>query len=555
MTITKKVMNGTIYFLYNRKSTIDERQLLSLESQEEAMKDIAQRENLSIGDTFKESRSAKEPNKRPVFNEMISRIKAGEANGILCWELSRLARNPDEAGLIIGMLQRGEIKHIKTFNKDYLSNDNSVISFVEFGIANQFSRDLSKNVKRGTDKKVKLGWRPNLAPLGYLNSKTKAKGEQDIYNDPIRFEMVKKVFRTMLTGNYTTPKLLDYVNDELCLRLSATKKRPERKLRIGHLYRILTNSFYYGWYAWPVGSDNWVKGNQEAMITEAEFDRVQFLLGRKGRPRPKSHKFAFTGIMKCPCGASITAEEKFKKQKNGNSHHYIYYRCTRKVNPNCIEKAIEIKDLNTQIDDILQKLTISERFQKWALHYLHQTRKTEAITREQSISAKNREYERTTTQLDNLVLKYTSPDNENGRILSDEEYVPLRSRLLKIKDGLAIELATQDKQIGEWVELSERTFNFARYGKTWFSEGSLETKRAVFSCLGSDFLLKDQKVAITMRKPFSFIFEGLSNVETELERLEPLKNEMNTRDIEVFAQQFPLLSGIRESNPSLDMFG
>lgn len=543
MSIAKVVINGIIYFLYNRKSTIDERQILSLGSQEEVMSDIAKKGQLFIKHIFNESKSAKEPNKRPIFDEMIRRIKAGEASGILCWELSRLARNPDEAGLIIGMLQRGEIKHIKTFNKDYYSDDNSVISFVEFGIANQFSRDLSRNVKRGTDKKVKLGWRPGLAPFGYLNSKTEVKGEQFVYNDPDKFDLVKKVLKTMLTGNYTAPKLLKYANEDLCLRLPVTRKRPERKLRISHLYRILTNTFYYGWYEWPAGSGNWVKGNHEPMITEAEFDRIQFLLGRKGRPRPKNHKFAFTGIMRCSCGASITAEEKFKKQKNGNTHHYIYYRCTRKVNPDCMEKAVEIKDLNQQIDKTLQGLTISERFQKWALRYLHQIRKTEAATREQTINAKHREYERITAQLDNLLLKYTSPDNENGRILNEEEYIPLRSRLLKTKDSLAAELATQDKQIEEWVELTERTFNFARYGKTWFDQGSLETKRAVFACLGSDFLLKDQKVAITMRKPLKFIFEGLSNIETELERLEPLENEINIRDIEGFAQQFPLLSG------------
>ena len=418
----------------------------------------------------------------------------------------------------------------------------------------KYSSDkLSGDVKRGIDKKVDLGWRPGLAPLGYLNSKTQAKGEQFVYNDPLRFETVKKVLKTMLTGNFTAPKLLKYANDELCLRLPATKKRPERKLRISHLYRILTNPFYYGWYEWGAGSGNWVQGKHEAMITEAEFDRIQFLLGRKGRPRPKTHKFAFTGIMKCSCGAGITAEEKFKRQKNGNTHHYIYYHCTRKVNPECIEKAVELKELTRQVNVILGRFTISDRFQKWALKYLHELRKKEATVREQSISAKHREYERITTQLDNLVLKYTSPDNEDGRILSNEEYVPLRSRLLKYKSGLASELAQQDKKIEEWVELTERTFNFARYAKIWFAKGDLETKKAIFSCLGSDFLLKDRKVAVSMRKPISFIFDGLPKIQTELQRLEPLGNEINIRDIEIFSQQFPIMSGIRESDSCLNL--
>jgi len=33
--------------------------------------------------------------------------------------------------------------------------------------------------------------------------------------------------------------------------------------------------------------------------------------------------------------------------------------------------------------------------------------------------------------------------------------------------------------------------------------------RAIFACLGSNLLLKDRKVLIQIKKPFTFIFEGL----------------------------------------------
>src|SRR3989344_4940808 len=292
------------------------------------------------------------------------------------------------------MLQRGKIKHIKTFGRDYYSDDNSVISFVEFGMANQSSRDLSKNVKRGMNKKADLGWRPGRAPLGYLNSKIKLKGEQDISSDPERFQLVKQALQTMLTGNYTVSALLEYATNELGLRLPATKNQASKKLHLSEMYRIITNPFYYGWYEWPSDSGNWIQGKHEAMITEGEFDRIQFLLGRKGRPRPKTHKFAFTGLMQCGnCNAGVTAEEKFKKQKNGNTHHYVYYRCTRKKDPQCVERALELKDLTKQIDAVLEGLSIPERFQKWALQYLHELRSQEAGAHEQGIEAKHRRHE------------------------------------------------------------------------------------------------------------------------------------------------------------------
>jgi hypothetical protein len=53
------------------------------------------------------------------------------------------------------------------------------------------------------------------------------------------------------------------------------------------------------------------------MITLDEFDRVQHLLGRPGRPRPKKQEFAFTGMIRCgECGLSITAENQINRHGN-----------------------------------------------------------------------------------------------------------------------------------------------------------------------------------------------------------------------------------------------
>jgi site-specific DNA recombinase len=113
------------YFIYCRKSSeAEDRQVLRLDSQKKELRELATRLNLEIADvTFRESKSAKEPDNRPLFTQMIGRIRRGEARGILCWKLDRLARNPDEAGKIMGMLQREEIQHIKTHEKDYCPDE------------------------------------------------------------------------------------------------------------------------------------------------------------------------------------------------------------------------------------------------------------------------------------------------------------------------------------------------------------------------------------------------------------------------------------------------
>lgn len=93
------------YFLYARKSTdVEDKQILSIEAQLADLRELAKRENLYIVDEFIEKQSAKIPG-RPVFNKMISRIQAGEAEGIICWKIDRLSRNPIDSGKIQWLLQ------------------------------------------------------------------------------------------------------------------------------------------------------------------------------------------------------------------------------------------------------------------------------------------------------------------------------------------------------------------------------------------------------------------------------------------------------------------
>ena len=142
------------YFIYCRKSSEDEdRQILSIDAQLSELNTIALQNGMSVVTTLTESKSAKEPG-REVFNEMLRRIEQGEANAILSWKLDRLARNFDDGGKIIGLLQRGVIQEIRTFEKSYLPTDNVLMIAVELGMANQYVRDLSTNIRRGIREKM-----------------------------------------------------------------------------------------------------------------------------------------------------------------------------------------------------------------------------------------------------------------------------------------------------------------------------------------------------------------------------------------------------------------
>ncbi|MDR9824760.1 recombinase zinc beta ribbon domain-containing protein, partial [Vibrio sp. FNV 38] len=124
---------------------------------------------------------------------------------------------------------------------------------------------------------------------------------------------------------------------------------------VSGMYRLLSNPFYTGNI---VFEGHWYPGKHPAMITVADFQRVQVLLGKTTRPRPSKHRFAYTGLIKCGvCGCSVTAEATVNRQ----GHRYVYYRCTRgKRDQDCRERFIEEKQLERQLLAFLDRIHLDE---------------------------------------------------------------------------------------------------------------------------------------------------------------------------------------------------
>src|SRR3990167_10470779 len=184
------------YFLYARKSTdFEDKQVLSIEAQLAELRVLAKRDGLEIAQELVEKRSAKMPG-RPVFEEMLKGIERGEAQGIICWKIDRLSRNPVDSGRISWLLQQGTIAKIITHDRVYLPHDNVLLMSVEFGMANEYVRQLSVNVTRGLRQKARMGIYPSTAPLGYLNDpRTKT-----IVSDRKKAPTIRKAFEMYAEG-------------------------------------------------------------------------------------------------------------------------------------------------------------------------------------------------------------------------------------------------------------------------------------------------------------------------------------------------------------------
>lgn len=491
--------------MYLRKSTDeDNRQVQSIDDQKKELDRVVEQHGLNIVEIISESRSAKKLG-RSGFNKMIEMIVSGSADAILCWEATRLARNPVDGGKIQWLMLEGKIKVVHTPQRKYLCTDNVIMMAVEFGMSTQFSVDLAKNVKRGMLSKAEKGWRPGQAPLGYLNDKVEEKGNKRIYTDNEKFPIVRKLWDLLLSGNYTVPALVTIANEQLGLRTKRGKK-----ISLGSLYHLFNDKFYYGEYTFD---GEVYQGKHKPMISAEEFDRTQKILGRAGRPRPKYKRLPFNGLIQCAaCGRTITCDERVKViKRTGETKSFMYHRCTHKTrNHYCPQPPVTFGNLVEQVQQYLGNITIPPEFLEWAVQSLREQQKLEETNRNQILANLRNNHQNVIDRIDSLVNNYIAPENAKRELISDDDMKRQKAALLQEKSVIERELSNTSLRVNEWVDLTIKTFHFATYAKAWFDKGDYETKTAILRALGVTFTLKDRSLLLDLKGPYVVIKKGVA---------------------------------------------
>lgn len=316
---------------------------------------LAQKDGLEIVDIKRESHSSKEVGQRVVFNQMLAEIREGKYNAILTWAPDRLSRNAGDLGSVVDLIDQKLLLEIKTYGQRFTNNPNEKFLLMILGSQAKLENDnKAVNVKRGLRARCEMGWRPGVAPTGYLNEKHVDKKCQ-CRIDPKRAPMIKKMFEKIAYENYSGRKLFCWLKNETKFVTKGGKP-----LTLSNVYILLKNHFYYGTFEYPIGSNNWYQGKHEPIINIELFNLVQEKFANQS-PKLENHEFAFTKLMKCGlCGSSITADEKIKKQKNGNVHRYVYYGCTKFNDRGCKCGYIREESLIKQLEDLIDQMSLDE---------------------------------------------------------------------------------------------------------------------------------------------------------------------------------------------------
>jgi site-specific DNA recombinase len=246
----------------------------SIPAQREANQRTADRLGAVIVAEFVDKGESAKTADRPELQAMLEFVRElASISYVIVHKVDRLARSrEDDVAINIAIRQAGAQLVSATENIDETPSG-KLLHGIMATIAEFYSSNLAMEAKKGMRQKAKSGGTPGLAPLGYLNIRTKVEGREvrTVAIDPDRAPLIQWMFSAYATGDWTMAQLRDEL-ERRGLRIPATPKRPARPVSIQHIDKMLVNRYYLGFVRFE---GVWYEGRHPAIIEPHDFERVQ----------------------------------------------------------------------------------------------------------------------------------------------------------------------------------------------------------------------------------------------------------------------------------------
>lgn len=334
--------------------------------------------------------------------------------------------------------------------------------------------------------------------------------------DKKRFPLLRKAFDLMLTGAYTSKEVLDILNNEWGYTSRKRRNSGGKPMAKATWYKMLTKSFYAGKIVYK-GKET--QGKHIPLISLDEHKRILELAGqRTGKRRPQKHTFVFAGIFSCGfCGGAITAEHKYKYIKSEKFvKGYDYYHCTHnKKELKCNQRSVLEQNIIDEIDNKLKTLEIHPKFLEWGLEYLDSLKdKKQAVDKQidDNIVVKEKAIKEQMSGLTTMRAK---------GLLDDDEYLEEKQKLKQQLEGFKQQDLSQATSEDDIIDTAKEAVMFAATARAQFLEGDIRAQRNIVLKLGSNQVIMDKKVLISVKKWLLPIYENADWLNAQYAKLEP----------------------------------
>ena len=299
-------MNGVIYARYSSDNQREE----SIEGQLRECQDFAEKNDITILNTYIDRAFSAKTDNRPEFQHMIADSKKKMFDVVLVWKYDRFARNRLDSLMYKQLLQRNDIKLISV----------------------TVTRGMTENALKGK-------YNGGTLPIGYIIDEDKY-----FQIDPLTAPIVLEAFQKYDEG-MTMKKIVDY------LRLKGLRTKKNGEISINSLTRMLHNRRYIGEYKFQ---DIVTPDVIPAIVPQDLFDRVQEKLAKnkKAPARKKAEdEYLLTTKLYCgKCGCYMVGESGTSQQKK---IVHRYYKCVSvKNHKGCDKKTVKkdwIEDLTLEM--------------------------------------------------------------------------------------------------------------------------------------------------------------------------------------------------------------
>jgi hypothetical protein len=186
----------------------------------------------------------------------------------------------------------------------------------------------------------------------------------------------------------------------------------------------------------------------------------------------------------------ITAENKTKRQKNGNVHYYVYYRCTKKSKVmRCKEMSLRSEEVDKQLSSLIQKVSLPKDWAEELNRLALQDYKNSAPSLTACVEEKKKKISSLSEKLERLLTGYLD------QVIDQPDYCSQKAKLLSEKKSLEEEIFTFSHKQNDWLAPFQNWLKDAQSLDKIASDSDLFAKKVCAKeIFGSHLLLGEKTV-------------------------------------------------------------
>lgn len=471
--------------ILTRVSTKEQEEGHSLAAQNTRLIEYCKRKNLDVVKSFEIIESSTRGG-RKKFREVIDFcLSQNETVALIADAVDRVQRSFKDSVLLDELVRKEKIE-LHFYRENMVIGAGASASDImrwDFSVmgAKSYVLQLSENVKRSLDYKLRNGERAGVAPVGYVNFRNDD-GKNSIRPDEVDAPKVQRIFNLYALGG-TSARELTRVADKIGLR-----SRMGRKLQVSGILSILRNPFYYG--------EMLAKGRLHAhvyqpLISKDTFDACQRVLERsKCKPFKHGEKpFVYRGLIHCANTDKICPIE-IKKQQ------FYYVVCFAADKQRRV--YIPLEDIDDQICYILNSIEIPAELIEQIRAYMASSKKQEVAYRNAETGRLKQELTRIENRIDALFNMRL--DGEIDKETYNDKNSSLQLERRRLEDRIQAHRKADDSFNRTVLNLMEIAKSAATIFKT---SHNVEKKRLLLSFLFDRLELNEGRIGYKLRYPFN----------------------------------------------------